>query len=241
MQNIEKLIEGTYQYFQNGQNYSQENFYIEQIEETKDVIYSAEILSRADSGEFFKMHVTYAVNQFHAVQSVTIEKSLGERYAKETFNIDQNTQQLIYTFKNSSYEKTIERPFSSKHFISAPCFLTSALFTLTKKIETTARTPVTFITTKNDWEYVEPPKDHILWVEMKAHDNEELVINGSPLTANKYDLYEEDAMASMNSNCAQLWVSKLFGLPYQFEEKDGSKIVIRKLKKLKQEIEKIKI
>jgi hypothetical protein len=185
------------------------------------------------------MQVIYIVNQFYAPQTVIVEKSLGEKTAKEVFDVDYTTQTLRYTFKSNTSVETVERPFSSKHHIIAPCFLTSGLFTLTKKIDTTARTPVTFITTANAWEFHGAPVDKILWIELKAHETEELLISGAPLTASKYEIHEEDALTGEAKSGAQLWVSKHYGVPYQLEEKDGAKIVVRKLKKLKQEMGKM--
>jgi hypothetical protein len=237
--NIEKLFEGTYQYFQNGQNYSQENFTVSKIEATQNVLFEAEIMSRVETGEFFKMKIAYVVSQFYAPQTVIVEKSLGEKIAKEVFDVDYTTQTLRYTFKSSSSLETVERPFSSKHHIIAPCFLTAGLFTLTKKIDSTARTPVTFITTANEWEFHGPPVDKILWIELKAHDTEELLISGAPLTASKFEIHEEDALTGDVKPGAQLWVSKHYGVPYQLVERDGAKIVVRKLKKLKQEMGKM--
>ena len=239
MQKSEKLFEGTYQYFLQGQNYSQENFSVEIQEETHEITYLSEIMSRVETGEFFKMHVQYVVNQFYAPQLITIEKSLGEKLAKEIFEIDHQNHLLRYTFKSNHASHTVERPFSSKHHIAVPCFLTSALFTLTKKIDTTSRTPVIFITPKNEWEFGGAPEDKVMWVDLKAHDTEDLIIGGAPLTASKYELHEEDALTGSGKPGAQLWVSKHLGLPYQLEERDGAKIVIRKLKKLRQEVEKI--
>lgn len=239
MNQIEKLFEGTYEYFHKGQNYSQENFTVSQVESTQNIIFESEIMSRVETGEFFKMHIVYVVNQFYAPQSVIIEKSLGEKMAKEIFDIDQTTQTLHYTFKSNDAIESVERPISSKHHIIAPCFLTTALFTLTKKIDTTARTPVTFITTANEWEFHGAPVDKILWIEMQAHDTEELLVSGAPLTASKYEIHEEDAITGEAKPGAQLWVSKHYGVPYQLEERDGAKIVVRKLKKLKQEVGKI--
>ncbi len=236
---LEKLFEGTYQYFQNGQNYSQENFHVSQIEESHDYVFESEILSRVETGEFFKMSVRYQLSQFYVPHKIEINKSLGSKIAKENFDIDQQRQILTYTFKSNTGSQSVERPFSSKHYITAPCFVTAALFTLTKKIDTTARTPVTFITAANEWEFTGPPVDKILWVEMKAHDTEELLVAGAPLTASKFELHEEDALTGDARPAAELWVSKHFGVPYQLQERDGAKVVVRKLKKLKQDLERI--
>jgi hypothetical protein len=239
MQNLEKLLEGTYQYFQNGQNYSQENFTVDMLEETHDLIFNSEILSRVETGEFFKMQVRYRVNQFYAVQEVSVDRSLGSKISKELFELDHQTQILKYTFKSNSSSHTVERPFSSKHFIAAPCFLTSALFTLTKKIDTTARTPVVFITPKNEWDFLGAPEDKVLWVELKAHDVEDFNLAGASFTASKFEIHEEDSLLGAPKPGAQLWVSKLWGVPFQIEDPSGTKIVARKFKKLRQEMEKL--
>lgn len=236
----EKLFEGTYQYFQQGQNYSQENFTVEQNEETGDIIFHSEIMSRVETGEFFKMQVHYLLNQFYVPQVLTIEKSLGDKLSREAFEVDPTAQILRYTFKSAHSSHTVERPFSTtKHYLSSPCFVTSALFTMTKKIDTTARTPVHFVTPKTGWEFIGPPDDKIMWVDLKTHDTEELEVGGMPLTASQFELHDEDALSGNVTSGAQLWVSKHYAIPYQLEEKDGAKIVIRRLKKLKKNLEKM--
>lgn len=238
MGDIEKVFEGSYLYFMNGQNYSEENFSVEFVEGANNFIYRSEILSRVETGEFFKMKVRYEVNKFHVTQGVVIEKSLGERSSYERFTIDQNDQTLSYTFKGDDGEQTVQRPFGAKHFIMAPSFLTTALFTVAKKIETSSRTPVTFITTPNEWTYQGPPEDKTLYVQLRTHNLEELVVNGSSLSFLKYEIYENDSMVGAGSPTTQLWVSKHLAVPYQLEDKHGAKISVKRLKKLKQDLDK---
>lgn len=236
----EKLFEGTYQYFQQGQNYSQENFTVELNEENGDLVFHAQIMSRVETGEFYKTQIHYLLNQFYVPQVLTIEKSLGDKVAHEVFEIDPTAQVLRYTFKSLNASHTVERPFSTtKHYLAAPCFVTSALFTITKKIDTTARTPVHFVTPKTGWEFIGPPEDKIMWVDLKTHDVEELNVGGMPLTATQFVLHDEDALSGNVTSGAHLWVSKHYGIPYQLEEKDGAKVAIRRLKKLKQNLEKM--
>jgi len=236
----EKLFEGTYQYFQQGQNYSQENFTVEHNEETGDLVFHAEIMSRVETGEFFKMQIHYLLNQFYVPQILSIEKSLGDKLAREIFEVDPTNQNLRYSFKSGDTTRTVERPFSTtKHYLSAPSFVTSGLFTMTKKIDTTARTPVHFVTPRTGWEFMGPPEDKIMWVDLKTHDSDDLEIGGMPLTAIQFELHDEDALSGNVKSGAQMWVSKHYGIPYQLEEKDGAKIVIRRLKKLKHNLEKM--
>lgn len=235
----ELLFEGTYLYYQNGQNYSEENFSIEAVEGTNDYLYKSEILSRVDTGEFFKLKVRYQVNKFFAPLAVTIEKSLGERHSLERFEVDQNDQVLTYTFKGDSEEKQVQRPFGAKHFIMAPCFVTSSLFTLSKKIENSTRTPVTFITCPNQWDFGGVPEDKTLYVQLVTHNVDDLVVGGSPLSSMKYQIFEHDSLVGAGQPSAQLWVSKHLGVPYQLEDKDGTRMTIKRFKKLKVDLGKI--
>lgn len=235
----EKIFEGSYLYFQGGQNYSEENFTVELVTSLGNVIYASEILSRVDTGEFFKMRVRYEVNKFYVPQTILIEKFLGERHTSERYTTDPNNQTLTYHFSGDSGEHKIERPFGAKHFIMAPNFLTAALFTLTKKIETSARTPVTFITCPNEWDFQRPPEDKTLFVQMNTHAAQDLVVNGSPLSCIQYEIFEEDSLTGGGAPAAQLWVSKHYGVPYQFEDKSGTRMTIKRLKKLKTDPDKI--
>lgn len=234
--NLEKLYEGTYQYFQHKQNYGQEVFRVDKDEDTNDTIYQSEIVSRVETGEFFKLLVHYTLNQFNVVQKVFVERSLGIRWAKEEYIVDSSSQMLRYTFKTNESSHTVERNFNPKHFIVVPTFLTSGIFSLTKKIDTTARSPVTFLNTPNEWEFVSGPQDRLLWFELKASNSEELTVGGAPVVCSKYLIFEEDSLSGTSKESATLWISKNYGIPVQLEESQGSSISATKYKKLKQDM-----
>lgn len=234
--NLEKLFEGTYQYFQHKQNFGQEVFRVDRDEESDNYVYQSEILSRVETGEFFKLQVHYTLNPFNVVQKVFVERSLGIRWAKEEYLIDSTTQMLHYTFSTKESSHSVERHFNPKHFIVVPTFLTAGIFSLTKKIDLTARSPVTFLTTPNEWEFVSGPQDRILWFELKASNSEELSVGGEPMMCSKYMIFEEDSMSATSKNSATLWISKNYGIPVQLEENQGVSITATKFKKLKQEV-----
>ncbi len=234
--NLEKLFEGTYQYFQHKQNYSQEVFRVDLDEVTGDTVYQSEIMSRVDTGEVFKLHVHYTLNQFNIVQKVFVERSLGIRWAKEEYVIDSSTQMLNYNFKTKESSHTVERHFNPKHFIVVPTFLTAGIFSLTKKIDITARSSVTFLTTPNEWDFISGPQDRILWFELKATNSEELSVGRAPMTCSKYMIYEEDSLNSTSKASATLWISKNYGIPLQLEENQGTTISATQFKKLKQDV-----
>jgi hypothetical protein len=237
---FEKLYEGTYEYYRQGQNYSQENFSVEMNEDSRDILFQSEIMSRVETGEFFKMQVRYLLNQFYVPQVMTVEKFLGDKVAREAFEIDVNNQVLKHTFRANEVTKTSERPFSTtKHFLTSPAFVTAGLFSITKKIDSTARTPLNFITPKLGWELQGPPEDKLLWIDVRTHNSEELEINGMPLTSTQYDLHTEDGSTGTHAIAGKIWVSGHYGIPYQLEESDGSRIMIKRLKRLKNKVEKI--
>jgi uncharacterized protein YacL (UPF0231 family) len=238
-ESLENLFEGTYQYFLNKENYSQENFRVSQNEESKHLLYHSEIMSRVETGEFFKLLVDYEVNQFYAAQKIVIEKSLGTRWAKETYEIDQNNQLMQYSFQTKQSTEKIQRNYSPKHFIVVPTFLTSALFTFTRKIDTSSRTAVTFISSPNEWEFAGPPQDKILFIELRAHNSDELAIAGTEMVCSQFEIFEEDSLSKASKNSASLFVSKQFGIPVKLVESQGTSILTTKFKKLKQEVEKI--
>jgi len=229
----EPVLEGTYRYTEGTQVFSEENFTVEYLSTGQMHRYRSEILSRVETGEFFKMNVRLEVNKFFQPLSASVERALGDRFSRETYTIDNHEQTLKCVFEDENGLHTDEHPFGNKHHLVLPCFLTSALFTLSKKIDATGRTPVIFVTSPNDWTYKHGPEDKLLYVGIMAHKSDELTNGGVVLPSTKYELFEEDGLDGGTPPVAQLWVSKLYGVPYQLEEKTGTKIAVKRLKKLK--------
>lgn len=229
-QKTEIVLEGSYLYFQKDVNYSEENFKLVKLPETQGFHIYAEILSRIETGEFLKILVRYEMNQHFSPLLVRIEKSIGNNYAQEVYKIDPIGQQLHYTFQNSQTIQEFSRPFSSKHYLTSPATSTSAIFTLSKKIETTGRTSVILISSNNDWTYLGPPSEKVVYAEFKTRDLAGYKLKGKLLSASHLCLYEMNSSSISQETPVDLYLSKYFSIPYQLQQGD-LRVEIKNLKK----------
>lgn len=226
----EILIEGSYLYFQNDVNYSQENFKVVHMEDSQNLHIYAEILSRIETGEFLKILVRYEMNQHYVPTFVRTEKSIGNRYAQEVMKFDLQNQTLHYTFQNSQGSQEFTKSVNAKHYLTSPAFCTSAIFTLSKKFDTTGRTPIVLVGSSNDWTYESPPDEKIIYAEYKSREMTDFQINNNTLAASHLCLYEHDTSFTGGEAPVDVYISKHYAIPYQLIS-GGQKIVIKNLKK----------
>jgi hypothetical protein len=230
-QNAVILLEGSYLYFDKDVNYSQENFKLVHLPEQQAFHIQAEILSRIETGEFLKILVRYEMNQHFTPTYVRTEKSIGNKYAQETYKIDTTDQTLKYTFQNSQTTHDFTKSISSKHYLTSPAVSTAALFTLTKKFDATGRTPITLISSDNEWSYAGPPTEKVVYAEFKTRELSDFKLHGSPLSAAHLCLYEFDASQAGHEQPLDLFLSKHYSIPYQLLQGD-QKMIIKNLKRI---------
>jgi hypothetical protein len=227
----EILIEGSYLYYDKGVNYSREDFRFIRMPETQSYQFYAEILSRIETGEFLKIVVRYEMTPQFAPQSVQIEKSLGTKYALETFRIDSSTMELVYTFQNSHSSHEFKRPVNSKQYLTSPAFCTTAAFTLTSKFEPHARTPVSLISTENEWNFETNPTIKVIYADLKSRDQTDFNVLGKSLPSSHLSLFESLSPHPSEAEPVELILSKHYSIPYQMNSGD-LKIEVTKLKKI---------
>jgi hypothetical protein len=228
--NAEILLEGSYLYYQKDVNYSQENFKLVYLAETQHYHVYAEILSRLETGEFLKILVRYEMNQHFTPHYVRVEKSIGNKYALESYKVDPANQELQYTFQNSQVTQDYKKSFNIKHYLSSPAISTMAMFSLTKKFDATGRTAFVLLSSDNDWTYNGPPIEKILYADFKARDMDDFKLNGNSLSASHLCLYESDSSTISSDQPVELFLSKHYSIPYQLQQGD-LKVVIKNLKK----------
>lgn len=226
----EILLEGSYLYYQKEVNFSQENFKLVRFPDNHNHHIYAEILSRIENGEFLKIIVRYEMDAHFHPTFVRIEKSLGNRYAQEVYKFDINAQEMNYTFQNTQTTQDYRRSLGAKHYLTSPAFSTASIFTQTKKFDATGRTAVTLLSSENEWEYVKPPEEKVIFAEYKNREVLDFKINNASLSASHLCLYEFDTSSSAQENPVEIFVSKHYGIPYQLTQGD-LKIVIKDLKK----------
>lgn len=229
--NSELLIDGSYQYLQGGVNFSQEIFKLYRLKESNSFFHSAEITSRIENGEFLKVSVQIEMNQFFYPTSVRIEKSIGNKVAEEIFKIDTANLEIHYLYKNNNESHEFSRAINTKHHIPTPAVSSLGYFTLHRKFDASGRTPTILLTSENDWEYLGPPAEKIIYAEFKTRDLTDFKINGNPLLASHLCLYESDVPQAGQDAPVELFLSKHYGIPYRLIQND-LKIEIQKLKKV---------
>jgi hypothetical protein len=225
------LLEGTYLYFNKEQNYSQENFKLVHFPNLQSFHFYAEILSRIENGEFLKIMVRFEMNQHMTANFVRVEKSLGNKYALETYKLNAYSHELKYNFQTAQIDQEFKRTLGGKHFLTSPAFCTSAIFTQSKRIDPVGRTPITLISSSNDWTYEGPPQEKVIYAEYKNRDFAELKLNGNNLPALHLCLYQHDSNHTPPEVPVDIYLSKHFGVPYQMNHGDH-RIIIKNLKKL---------
>lgn len=226
----EILLEGSYVYFNKDVNYSQENFKLAYSAEEQIYQFYAEILSRIETGEFLKILVRYEMNSHFVPFQSRIERSIGNKYAMESYKIDLTNFEMRYNFNDGKNSQDFVRGISAKHYLTSPAVCTSAVFTLTKKFDATGRTPVTILSSENDWTYAGPPTEKIIYAEFKSRDLNDFKLHGNTLSASHLCLYEFDSSHAATEQPVNLYLSKHFSVPYELIQGD-QKIVIKNLKK----------
>lgn len=109
-QNAEILFEGSYLYYEKEVNYCQESFKLVQFPDDQTYHLYSEVLSRIQTGEFLKILVRLELTSQHHPLFLRIEKSIGNKYAEETYRYDGITQEMLYTFTNSQGSQEFKRP-----------------------------------------------------------------------------------------------------------------------------------
>lgn len=226
----EILMEGSYLYFDKDVNYSQENFKLLLKVESQHHQYYSEILTRLETGEFLKVVVRYELNQHYYPIYSHVEKSIGNRFAAETYRIDVTNQELFYVFQNQDGTEEYNRQISSKHYLTTPAISTAAAFSLSKKFDATGRTAVTLLNSANDWSYQGPPTEKIIFAEFRTREMPDYKLNNVSLSASHLCLYEFDSSHAGQDRPVDIYVSKHFAIPYQLVQGDH-KFNIKNLKK----------
>lgn len=211
----EKIIEGKYIYLQNGQAYSEENFYIER--ETimnGHLIINTEVVSRVKTGEFLKVNTKYEVTHQFDPTRVTITRQLGAKKSVETYQINHRDKNYTYSFENGGRPKYFEKVITQLPHIAAPSMVTSTLMTNQKKIDPVHKTPFTLISSNNIWEYEQEFQERELYIELLDLKPVQIMIEKNKLTASHCKMFQVDENGKIIDDNQELWLSKHYNIPY---------------------------
>lgn len=227
----EKLIEGKYNYYQNGQSYCEEHFKLFR-EEKKQGAYTfqVELLSRVETGEFLKVYVDYELNHAFEPKNLRVKRSLGGIKSAERFQVDLKDKKVKYTFTTNDETKEYEKTLSGRFHISAPAFCTSMIMTQAYKIDPVHRTSYDVLSSSNLWTYEGPFEENTIYVELMSLDPKTITIHDKELQASLCNIFAQDKTAKSQGEGYPIYLSKYYQIPYMAEFPDGIKVEIENLK-----------
>lgn len=227
----EKLLEGKYNYFQNGTHYCEEHFKVFREERKRGAFhFQAELLSRVHTGEFLKVYVDYQLAHNFEPMNVKIRRSLGGMKSLERYNVDLKDKKLRYSFSGPKGSKELEDSIGGRAHIVTPAFCSSMLMTEAHKIDPVHRTAYEVLGSANVWEYEGPYQESTLHIELVSLEPVTIEIHGKELQASHCSIHETDKFQNPGSKGYPVYLSKHYQIPYLAELPDGIRIEIEKLK-----------
>lgn len=227
----EKILEGKYFYFKDEVQYSEELFTI--YKETKpqgNFIFSSEILSRVSTGEFLKIQVDYELSHQFEPFRIRTKRALGNKQSTEYYRLNSKTKNLTYNFEGLNGKHQFDKIVNGKFHVATPAFLTSALMTQIKKMDSIQRTPYTIVSNNNLWTYEHEFFESEVIIELKSLDQIELNINGNNLSATHCTISDSDTTENEQATTSDFFLSKYFNIPYKAILPEGIEIKIDHLK-----------
>jgi hypothetical protein len=125
----------------------------------------------------------------------------------------------------------LKKNLPNKFSISTPAFLTSMLFTQTKRFSAMGRNQYNLLTPQSEWRFNPEIIDNSLYLEFKTHEKNEISINKQNLSCMKVLLFKHDSIENIPEKPVIVYLSKHLGVPYMMETEDGTVIKIKNLKK----------
>lgn len=215
---LDKVLEGAYRYLSLGKQYSQESFQVYRDPKTDSFLFHCEILSRVHTGEFLKSEVKYQIDSLCIPEQVIIKRSLGEQYAEETFNFNKQQKILHYTFTDINQQQSeFKKNISSKFQIATPAFSCSTLFSISKRFDSLARDTFTLVSSDNDWGFLKPFSENLIYVEYQTHKSEEIRVKNKDLTCYLCKVFQADVHQHDQPEPLIFYISKNMGIPYKGE------------------------
>jgi len=238
---IHKIYRGAFDYFRKGVIYSEETFEVFKDKKHYTYRFISEQHTRTSTGELLRITTDYLINKSWIPQSVSIRKRLGGQEVTELFEYDPNSSSVIYTFTPSKGRPTQNKIPSPPHYhICTPTTVTSFLFVLSKKFDTTSRNDYTVLLAKNQWKYIEVPKFFNISLERVNVTSETISIGGHDLQCFQYKLLAtDDVIASQRKKNAggavdfiRIFLSQHLSIPYLIEGENETTVQVKYLKNL---------
>ena len=231
-----KIYEGSYQYFKDQTMYCEETFEVFRNKDKTIIQFFAELFTRTSQGMLFSVQVTYFMNKSYIPILVNINKELGKDMCSETYIFIENTNTLVYEFKNKSTKNTLEIKPPPRFHIAAPTAVQSMTFIPSKRFDSSDINHYSVFHGQKGWTYESPPEIREFDVERVSAIPKKLKLNDFNLKAIPYRILppqeENVTEISKQNNLINAHVSGHHSIPYLMSEPNGPTIKIKKLKNL---------
>jgi hypothetical protein len=213
--NEDKIYEGGYTYFRDGQKYSEENFEVYRDDSVmQHHRFKAEVITRVKTGELLKVNTMYLTNKNFEPLEVEIIKTLGPNAVTERYKYNTTDKLLNYHFEKNGERDHFEKIISTRFAIATPAFSTNMIMLETKKLDPVHKTEYLVITTDNIWDYQGPFKEKRIFVEQKDREVE-FKIDKKPLSATLCHVFDEKEVNNSEPKSVDYYISKHLSLPYK--------------------------
>jgi len=231
MKSFETLLEGKYNYLQDGKVYSEENFTLKKEDKPNgDYLLEAETLTRTRTGEFLKTIIQYGFTEKYLSTQIKVQRLLGPRASEEYIRVNQREKTCHYTFTSDDVKRNKEIYFTGYLYFATPCFCASMLMTQMKKIDPVHRTQYSILSSENIWEYKDQIKDHDVYVEIQELEPVNIQIGTNNLKATHCKLLQVDENGTIATEGHNIFLSKYHSIPYRGIFDNGIVIEIDSLK-----------
>lgn len=213
---VTKLVQGSYEYKQDGKPYAKESFEILLENQTQLTILKSNFLTVIHTGETLKVDTHYFLNQQKNPLSVVSRHSLGDKWLEKSFNYQIKIGKLDYSYTNhhgDHFNSTLD--VSTPFVIVCPNIAFKALFTLTRKFEALARIPSTIVRADANFDASNAPQVEQVFIEYETTKPFNFKFgDDETISALKCKIFSSDPWAhNAQSSEVELVFSRNWGIP----------------------------
>jgi len=234
-----KIIRGAYNYVRDKTVYGEEEFEVFKDRKDFSLTFESEFHSRVLTGEMLQVYVKYQVNKNFVPLKVSVKKKLKNETCKKLYIFDTSINSLEYVFKNKRSRKKVKMSVPPRFSITIPTAITTTLFLISKKFDSTIKNYFTVISSTNQWEYVDELITRKFVVEKMNLTFNTILINKKELQAIQYKIYKD--VKSTKSGQRHVdpphivsTINHYHSIPYNISTKNKTIIAIKYLNNLEE-------
>lgn len=217
------ILKGKYVFKHNDDPYTNEAFTLIQFDDDNHYLFTAETLSRTQSGQLLKVKTVTETLPSLAPFKILVERSMGDLFSKEVWDLTSSDRQIRYEFSAGKKRQQNEFYPPNRFQIASPSFVTSLLMTETSTNVSYQRTPFSVLKTDNSWEFVDFPYEEPIFVEKHSikKNAENLLPHQAP---HFYKVFTGESSDEEQNEFALYQPTEYFSIPLKADFGEGIKV-----------------